>query len=539
MTGKEGLHFYTTEFPDDYNRYQNDNSMENTLSVLIAGFPQGTSTNEVREFIINIAPGKKHVIRTTNDNTFRGFQFVNFNSAEEANEFLSQEHAFNGKVLDCKIAKDHDDFIKTSLQNLKCPRIVFVDKIPKHMCKKNIEDIFSKFGKIEETLLIVKKEKHVNYAYVTFSSTREAIMVVTMKYIKLDKTTLRVVYSRPKFSNSMLQKIHPWLREHIKCIQGGFRQYCPQEFDQLEQSIQNSEQNLYYTGLPRNFDFENASFLDGTYKNYYKIPNNSFSSNCHNSNWYGYGNQDGYQYPQKYFEPRPYAYDMPYTNQNYVYVPVPIAVPHEPQNDSYYQNDYNNYPIPQANPCENNFTNYPTPGVNSCGDDFTNYRTSEVNSGGNEFINYSTPEINSGGNDFINYPTPEANSGGNEFTNYRTPQINSSGNDFTNSNTYENYYNDMVYSNDHYGQNYNQGYYQDYNTYDIQNNFNYETNDAGHKNDQNSKGSENKLYCYAQKCHSLNMNNGIEVVSPSDTKTTEKANYSEATKNSFYKHFNF
>lgn len=66
-----GLHFYTSDFADYSN--ENDYSDSESLSVLIAGFPQGTSTIDVREFITRIAPGKRFVIRTNSENTFRGF----------------------------------------------------------------------------------------------------------------------------------------------------------------------------------------------------------------------------------------------------------------------------------------------------------------------------------------------------------------------------------------------------------------------------------------------------------------------------------
>ena len=59
----------------------------------------------------------------------------------------------------------------------------------------------------------------------------------------------------------MLQKVHPALRNHIRCIQGGFKQYCPKDFVNIERNILGSGQTLYYTGLPRIFNFENAYFM--------------------------------------------------------------------------------------------------------------------------------------------------------------------------------------------------------------------------------------------------------------------------------------
>ena len=236
------------------------------------------------------------------------------------------------------------------------------------MEKKDVEKIFAKFGKIEETLLIVKKEKPVNYAYITFENSRDAMMAINLKYIKLDyQKALRVVYSRPKFSDSMLQKIHPALKNHIRCIQGGFKQYCPKDFVNIERNILGTGQTLYYTGLPRIFNFENSNFMGDDCNNDGNIAHKNEEIRKLYDPWYGY--QTDYDYNQQItpdsnqqttqaYDYGYYGYNYDYNNQSSPYYQKATALPEQSYEVSYQNNNLDTYAYDQKDQSNRFYDNY-------------------------------------------------------------------------------------------------------------------------------------------------------------------------------------
>ena len=84
-----------------------------------------------------------------------------FDTLKEAQDFANQIHVYDNKVLDCKVSLQHQDYITTSLNNIREPKKIFVDKIPKKVNKKDLENTFGVYGEIEEIIVIEKEKRSI------------------------------------------------------------------------------------------------------------------------------------------------------------------------------------------------------------------------------------------------------------------------------------------------------------------------------------------------------------------------------------------
>ena len=216
-----------------------------TVTVIVTGFPQKTCTKDVEGFMQNVCAGNKYDVKVDSKNYFRGFVYVKFLFLEEAESFINQEYVFQKKLLNCRISMQYYQFINESIDNLRNPKKVFVDRIPKHWSKKEVEKFFDMYGEVDYLSLVDKDHKTVNFAYVTFVQSESASNCVQSKLIKLkDKRKIKVEYSNPKFSANMLNKIHPILRRYIEGVQNGSKIYDPKDFIYL-QDIVLANENLF------------------------------------------------------------------------------------------------------------------------------------------------------------------------------------------------------------------------------------------------------------------------------------------------------
>lgn len=191
-------------------------------TVFVGGFPKTANTLIIQQYVEKICKHSEFMLVTDSKNRSRGYVFITFNSKEEANRFVRQEHMFEKKSLDCKISLNHESFITSSLINIREPKKVFVDKIPKNLKKCDVEKMFGKFGEIEEIILIVKEERTINFAYVTYFSSDHAKKCVKQHYFETgEDLKISVIFARPKFSKKMLIGINPILKDYIKNVQKG------------------------------------------------------------------------------------------------------------------------------------------------------------------------------------------------------------------------------------------------------------------------------------------------------------------------------
>ena len=207
-----------------------------STSVLVAGFPKELCAETINGFFKKICPSNKVTIMTKGKNKFKGMVFVLFNTIEKANEFIRKDLVYKGKPLDIKLAIDTDDFIKNCLQDLRSPKKVYINKIPKHFDKKQIEEFFVKFGEVFLVNTIHRPDRSNNFAYVTFIESKSAIKCVSHKFFELDNDMkVRISYAKPNFTKRMLSKVNPVLRSYLKKIQNGKKEYHPIDFINFEQ----------------------------------------------------------------------------------------------------------------------------------------------------------------------------------------------------------------------------------------------------------------------------------------------------------------
>ena len=218
------------------------------ISVLIAGFPLQTTITEVKDFLKKIAPKQKSTPIKGPKNTFRGFLFIHFKTMKVAEKFTAKNHYFGDRQLDCKISINHNDFTNESVQNIKEPRKIIAEKLPQTLQKQDIADIFNKYGKIEEIIIVNVLDEEFCNVFITFENYIDSKTCANDKQVYLlTGEVINVRYAKPKFSNYMLKKIDPELRFYIIQLKKEIIAFKPQDFISLENQINqcdNSEKSL-------------------------------------------------------------------------------------------------------------------------------------------------------------------------------------------------------------------------------------------------------------------------------------------------------
>ena len=211
---------------------------DNRLKVLVAGFPPDTTKHTADICMETISEGREYSLILRNKKKFRGFAFILFDDKAEAEKFIEREHKMDKKILDCKIAKNHDDYINECLEELVNPKKVFAQNLPKSRTKNDLQQIFGEFGSVNDVIIITKKDQEYNNAFITFDNFENSKSCVNKKNIKVDSDLdIEVVYARPKFSSLMLYKIDHQLKEYLENIKKHVNPYDPEEARALLDSI--------------------------------------------------------------------------------------------------------------------------------------------------------------------------------------------------------------------------------------------------------------------------------------------------------------
>lgn len=328
-------------------------------TIFVGGIPKNSDIEHVNSYLDTIVGNGMHNIITDSKDRLRGFAFIIFETKKEADQFLTKQYIYEGKVLDCKSSLDHEDYIASSLINIREPKKVFVDEIPKSFAKSDLHDIFEPFGEIDEIILIEKLKKPVNFAYVTFMDTKCAQKLCKKGTVSFGKDlNLPVVYARPKFSKKMLNNIPAEIRDYIRNIQRKITDYDPEEFAKIEdwvmdhydikdkEAFYNSTANSIYLNNTSNATYMPKTGSSGTFNpgsnDYIK---GSVNSNFKQSDKTVHSSKDFYEFPPNM---QPVQSQQNYTYSSYQHHPPPPA-----QNYNYGSQQYNDY-YNQIYPVHNN-----------------------------------------------------------------------------------------------------------------------------------------------------------------------------------------
>jgi hypothetical protein len=145
-----------------------DPHLESKPTVFIGGIPKNVDVGVIEGYMTSICGNAQIKLITDTKDRLRGFAFAIFDSLPEVKQFLSKDHIYDGKLLDCKFSLGHEEHITSSLNNIRQPRKVFVDEIQQNISKKELMDAFRVYGEIEEIILIEKEKKDIKFAYVTY-----------------------------------------------------------------------------------------------------------------------------------------------------------------------------------------------------------------------------------------------------------------------------------------------------------------------------------------------------------------------------------
>ena len=131
-----------------------------------------------------------------------------FPNKDQAFKWMNRDHYFQGEKLECKLSLDHDAYIISSLQNVRSPKKLFVDNIPKNVIRDDLKKCFEQFGQIDEVVIIQKDKRGSDLAYVNFCETDDAMRCANMKKLQYeDNVIFDIQLAKPKFSKKMLMNV--------------------------------------------------------------------------------------------------------------------------------------------------------------------------------------------------------------------------------------------------------------------------------------------------------------------------------------------
>jgi len=115
--------------------------------------------------------------------------------------------------------------------------------------------ILNKFGPIELLEYVIKDQKPINIAYVTFEDPDSARKCVDAKIIHSHgDLNVYAHFSKPNFTKNMLIKLNPKIRQYIKDVQKRKITYNPVQFSKLYDEIINNGEYAYNPTKDKKFE---------------------------------------------------------------------------------------------------------------------------------------------------------------------------------------------------------------------------------------------------------------------------------------------
>ena len=150
------------------------NNTQSKLTMFVGGIPKTYDYDEIESYFQKYGDIENLNLICDSKKRSRGFAFLTYKLNDDLHKCMAETHIFEDKPLDCKISLDQNNYLNMCLNSLKNPTKVFLDDIPKEITKSELEETFSKFGEIEEVILINKAKRELGFAYLTFKETKSA-----------------------------------------------------------------------------------------------------------------------------------------------------------------------------------------------------------------------------------------------------------------------------------------------------------------------------------------------------------------------------
>lgn len=151
----------------------------------------------------------------------RGFGFVHFASKRVRARVCSlQNLEIGGREIDCKVANsDREDPLVQEEDDPVRIKKVFIKEVPLSIKKSQIEEHYSKFGEIQETLLIVRPVKNTAFCYVRYFDHKDALRAVKRPQEIRPGVFLNGVLALPNNSERLqeLRRNYARYAYHIDC----------------------------------------------------------------------------------------------------------------------------------------------------------------------------------------------------------------------------------------------------------------------------------------------------------------------------------
>ena len=232
-------------------------------SVLVFGFPEKTTIDEVREYFSQINVSSINTDTLNNLSKMSSHCFLQFKSEKEAQEFQQEEYIFKSSVLRTEPALDYKGYLDRCLAQLLEPVRIQACGIPSSYSEENVLNIFSKFGPVRKiNLLENKKKSSISKAFITYFDSSAARKCEKEKQIGTNivldpkgsngKKKLKIFcnFAFPKFSDQMLKKLDPRIKKYIKSLKNLSTRFNPDDFAKIMKEFNHTTTTeQFYTPL--------------------------------------------------------------------------------------------------------------------------------------------------------------------------------------------------------------------------------------------------------------------------------------------------